>query len=220
MRYCRWLLIALLLLVTVPIASAQTAQRCFRETNQCIAGRIRQFWEQNGGLIIFGFPTGPQGEIQIEGKRYQAQTFERSRLELHPQNKRPYDVLLGRLGADRLAQQGRDWQAFPKSVAVDGCRFFPETSHNVCSTLYRTFRRNGLELDGKKGKTYAESLALFGLPLSNEHAEIFADGTTRLVQWFERARLEYHPENLGTPYEVQLGLLGNELRDNARSSLE
>ena len=34
------------------------------------------------------------------------------------------------------------------------------------------------------------------------------DGKTYLVQYFERNRLEYHPENKGTPYEVLLGLLG------------
>ncbi|MDQ6695098.1 MAG: glycosyl hydrolase [Chloroflexota bacterium] len=32
-----------------------------------------------------------------------------------------------------------------------------------------------------------------------------------LVQWTERQRLEWHPENAGTPYEVLLGLLGREL---------
>ncbi|MEO8288940.1 MAG: hypothetical protein ABI670_21200, partial [Chloroflexota bacterium] len=34
------------------------------------------------------------------------------------------------------------------------------------------------------------------------------DGKTYLVQYFERNRLEYHPENKGTPFEVLLGLLG------------
>jgi hypothetical protein len=33
-------------------------------------------------------------------------------------------------------------------------------------------------------------------------------GRPRVVQYFERARFEYFPENAGTPYEVQLGLLG------------
>jgi hypothetical protein len=31
------------------------------------------------------------------------------------------------------------------------------------------------------------------------------------VQYFERNRFEYHPENAGTPYEIQLGLLGGDL---------
>jgi hypothetical protein len=35
------------------------------------------------------------------------------------------------------------------------------------------------------------------------------------VQWFERARFELHPEN-APPFNVLLGLLGNEIRDNAQ----
>ncbi|HMO59496.1 MAG TPA: hypothetical protein PKC19_19245 [Roseiflexaceae bacterium] len=89
-------------------AAAQTAERCFPETGFCISGRIREFWEQNGGLPVFGFPIGPQQVQTIEGKSLEVQQFERNRLELHPENARPFDVLLGRLGADRLAQQGRD----------------------------------------------------------------------------------------------------------------
>src|SRR5829696_3225760 len=96
---------------------AQVSQRCFPETSFCIAGRIREFWEQNGGLAVFGFPIAAQQEELIEGQPFQAQWFERTRLELHPENARPYDVLLWRLGATRLEQQSRDWFAFPKSEA-------------------------------------------------------------------------------------------------------
>src|SRR5262245_46208448 len=106
---------AMLLVVAPQRTSAQTGQRCFPETNQCISGRIREFWEQNGGLPVFGFPITDQHEETVEGKSYQVQWFERNRLELHPENARPYDVLLGRLGVDRLQQQGRDWFQFPKS---------------------------------------------------------------------------------------------------------
>jgi hypothetical protein len=34
------------------------------------------------------------------------------------------------------------------------------------------------------------------------------------VQYFERNRFEFHPENRGTRYEVLLGLLGNDLARN------
>jgi polysaccharide biosynthesis protein PslG len=37
------------------------------------------------------------------------------------------------------------------------------------------------------------------------------DGKTYVVQYFERNRFEWHPENRGTPYEVLLGALGNTL---------
>jgi hypothetical protein len=213
MRLLRSILVVVLFLIIVPIAAAQGDQRCFPETGQCISGRIREFWEQNGGLPVFGFPTGPQQEIQIEGKLFQAQLFERNRLELHPENQRPYDVLLGRLGADRLAQQGRDPFTFPKSGVQPGCRFFPETNHNVCGDILTAWHASGLEFDGKKGKSEAENLALFGLPLSDLQTENI-QGKDYQVQWFERARFELHPENQ-PPYNVLLGLLGNEIRDNS-----
>lgn len=47
--------------------------------------------------------------------------------------------------------------------------------------------------------------ALFGKPISPaiEHQG-------RMVQWFEKARIESWPEQSGTPYEVQLGRIGAE----------
>ncbi len=212
-RHITWLVPLFFLISFVPITAAQTAERCFPETGFCISGRVREFWEQNGGLTVFGFPKGPQQETIIEGKPFQAQQFERNRLELHPENARPYDVLLGRLGADRLAQQGRDPFTFPKSTQQDGCRYFPETQHNVCGDVLQAWRANGLEFDGRTGKSEAENLALFGLPLSDLQTEEI-EGKPYQVQWFERARFELHPENQ-PPYHVLLGLLGNETAANA-----
>jgi hypothetical protein len=191
-------------------AQAQSGERCFPETGQCISGRLREYWEQNGALLVFGFPIGPQQAMTIEGQAIQAQPFERNRLELHPENARPYDVLLGRLGADRLAAQGRDWFAFPKSGNQPNCRYFAETDQSVCGEILAAWRANGLELDGRRGKTDAESLALWGLPLSGVLTETLSDGKQYQVQWFERARFELHPENT-PPYNVLFGLLGNEL---------
>src|SRR5690349_19882809 len=66
-------------------ALAQDA-RCFPETNQCISGRFRQFWEQNGGLPVFGYPLTPARDEQNpdDGQTYLTQWFERNRFELHP----------------------------------------------------------------------------------------------------------------------------------------
>ncbi len=185
--------------------------RCFEETGYCIDGRIGEYWEQNGGLPVFGLPITPQQPMMIEGKSVQAQWFERNRLELHPDNAAPYDVLLGRLGADRLAQQGYDWQSMPREAPQDGCRFFAETGRNVCGDILAAWRANGLELDGQRGFNENENLALFGLPLTGLGTETTADGRELQVQYFERARFELHPEN-DPPFHVQLGLLGNEVR--------
>ncbi|HEU5103793.1 MAG TPA: hypothetical protein VFU22_32475 [Roseiflexaceae bacterium] len=204
----------LLNLVLVAGAQAQQNERCFPETGFCISGRIREFWEQNGGLAVFGFPLGPQQQETLEGQALQAQWFERVRLELHPETARPYDVQLGRIGVDRLAQQGRDWFTFPKGEAKADCRFFAETGHNVCGDILKAWRASGLEFDGRSGKSEAESLALFGLPLGDEQTETI-EGKEYTVQWFERARFELHPENQA-PFNVLLGRLGAEVRGGSR----
>ena len=208
-RRMLWFVPLLFLFGSLPTVRAQTAERCFPETGFCMTGRVREFWEQNGGLPVFGYPKGLQQETVIEGKSFQAQPFERNRLELHPENPRPYDILLGRLGADRLAQQARDPFTFPKSTAQPNCRYFPETQHNVCGDVLKAWHTSGLEFDGRNGKSEAENLALFGLPLSDLQTEAI-EGTAYQVQWFERARFELHPENQ-PPYNVLLGLLGNEV---------
>lgn len=214
-RFVRWIAPCLIVFAFVPSVQAQSEQRCFPETGFCVSGRVREFWEQNGGLPVFGFPKSPQQETLVEGKAIQAQQFERNRLELHPENARPYDVLLGRLGADRLAQLGRDPFTIANSEPQPNCRYFTETQQNVCGDILAAWRANGLEFDGRSGKSEAESLALFGLPLSDLQSEEI-DGKVLQVQWFERARFELHPENQ-TPYNVLLGLLGNEVAGNATS---
>jgi hypothetical protein len=202
--------LSILLLVgaSTPV-QAQLGQRCFPETGFCMAGRIRAFWEQNGGLPVFGFPIGAQHEELIEGKPFQVQWFERNRLELHPENQPPYDVLLGRLGVDRLQQQGRDPSTFPKADP-QAPHYFTQIGHAIAPQFWGYWSSHGLEFDGRRGTSFAESLALFGTPLSEPAMETNSDGAAVLTQWFERARFELHPENQ-PPYDVLLGLLGDEL---------
>jgi hypothetical protein len=71
----------------------------------------------------------------------------------------------------------------------------------------RYWSSHGLEFDRRRGKSFAESLALFGYPLSEPQMEQGADGKMYLTQWFERARFEFHPNN-PRPYQVLLGRLG------------
>jgi hypothetical protein len=121
--------------------------------------------------------------------------------------------LLGRLGVDRLVQQGRDWFTFPKGGEQSGCRHFAETGHTLCGEFLNYFRSHGLDLS-QPGTTEAESLALFGMPISEAADEVSStDGKTYVTQHFERARFELHPENQ-PPFNVLLGLLGNEIRSH------
>ena len=202
-------------------ASVDASPECqrFGETNQEMCGRIRDFWHGNGGLGVFGFPTAPTrfDRNASDGRSYHTQWFERNRLEIHPENPRPYHVLLGRLGAEALQKSGRgDFaRVFPPEAPRAGCRFFDATTHNVCDQESGVGFKTYWETHGLAGLSpYEASLSLFGLPLSDAHDEdLRVDGrVVRLrVQWFERARFEWHPNN-PRAFKVLLGLLGNELR--------
>ncbi len=182
-------------------------RRYFPETGHTLGGGFRTYWEQNGGLPIFGFPISEEfTEISSDGRPVTVQYFERHRFEWRPEHAPPYNVLLSRIGDDILRRQGRDWMTFEQSGPISGCRYFAETNQSVCEPFLSYWQRNGLEFDGRPGKSYAESLALFGLPLSTPQVEETRPGTVVIVQWFERARFELHPDG-----QVLLGLLGNEL---------
>jgi hypothetical protein len=191
---------ALLFLVALiaPQTTQAQAQRCFPETGKCISGVIRSYWENNGGLAVFGYPiTDLTTETNAEGFTGPTQWFERDRLEDHTAEGK--GVLAGRLGAQKLAMEGRPWETLPKvSGAPAGCRFFPETGHSLCQPFLAYWESNG-------------GLARFGYPISEPVTERNADGYTGNFQWFERRRMEAHPENQ-PPYHILLGLLGKEVR--------
>ncbi|HEY1012925.1 MAG TPA: DUF4331 domain-containing protein [Herpetosiphonaceae bacterium] len=194
---------------TLPDTSTDNSAVYFPETGYALGGEFLRYWRKHGGLEVFGYPIN--SEAQANGTV--SQMFERNRFELHPQNAAPYNVLLGRLGAEVLELRGVDWRSFATvDKAGAGCAYFAETKHSVCGEFLKYWQSHGLEFDGKNGKAYAESLALFGLPLSEQIQETnAATGKVLTVQYFERARLEYHPENAGTAYIIQLGLLSREL---------
>lgn len=51
---------------------------------------------------------------------------------------------------------------------------------------------------------------VIGVPISEPFVEGNDDGSGRryLLQWFEKGRLEYHPELRRTHYVVEVGLVG------------
>ncbi len=182
-------------------ALAQSEALCFPETSYCISGAIRAYWERNGGLPVFGYPISAVREQTIENSwTGPTQWFQRDRLEDHANEGK--GVLAGRLGVGALEAQGIRWQeAAPDNAAFPGCRFFRETGYNLCGPFLRYWERSG-------------GLERFGYPITRERRETI-ERREYTVQYFERRRMELHPEHAGTPYEVQLGLLGTQLA-NAR----
>lgn len=76
------------------------------------------------------------------------------------------------------------------ALPLAGCEFHAITAHNVCGLFADYWAANG-------------GLAIFGYPLTEA-----VDFQGQRVQYFERARFEWHPENAGTQWEVLLTRLG------------
>ncbi len=84
------------------------------------------------------------------------------------------------------------------SEPVDGCVHFEETGHNLCDAFEVFWNEN----DGAGN---------FGMPLTDAYEEINADTLEpAIVQYVGKARLEVHPQNAGTPYEILAGRVGDE----------
>lgn len=190
-----------ILFLNRPLATSAAGERFFQETGFTLRGRFFQYWQQAGGLAQFGFPISDQFSERdpATGEVHNVQYFERARFEYHPTNTPPHDVLLGRLGNSSLEHRGVNWRTFPQTTGQGaGCRYFAETQHNLCEPFLSYWQARG-------------GLAIFGLPLSEAHpGSENVDGTTRVVQHFERNRFEAFPE-LAPAFRVQLGLLGSEL---------
>jgi hypothetical protein len=192
-------LLALMTSVAAPRnAQAQSGKLCFPETNQCIVGSIGAYWKQHGGLPIFGYPITPERIETVEGQTVPVQWFERDRLEDHG----AVGVLAGRLGASVLEQTNRPWQYFksvdPASTPTD-CQFFAPTGHSLCEPYLSYWRHQG-------------GLERFGYPITQPIYDNVEDNVEQhklAIQYFERRRMEIHPELPGSP--ILLGLLGGEV---------
>jgi spore germination protein len=185
----------------IPPTTPSADRIYFPETGHSLAYGFLDYWRRNGGLERFGYPrTEEFTEYDpMVGQSYTVQYFERARFEYHPEFRgTEFEVLLGHIGRWALARRGIDpWAtaAPPKP----GYRYFSESGHNLGGVFLTYWENNG-------------GLFSFGYPISEEVMEVNPeDGQTYLVQYFERARFEYHPEYAGTKYEVLLGLLGNEM---------
>ena len=167
----------------------------FAPTGHTLRGSFLDYWNRYGGLAQFGYPIteemtepgGPTAHLPLT-----VQYFQRARFEHHPENAGTlYEVELGLLGRELHTPDPR-----VPAQANPSVTYFPETGHNVPIQFKRYWDAHG-------------GLFVNGYPISEAFNEVNpSDGRTYLVQYFERERFEYHPENAGTPYEVELGLLG------------
>ncbi len=82
-------------------SSVNADARYFPETNHSLAYGFRAYWEQHGGVTIFGAPISEEfAELNpTDGKQYDVQYFERAKFERHPEFAgTPNEMQLGFLG--------------------------------------------------------------------------------------------------------------------------
>jgi len=90
------------------------------------------------------------------------------------------------------------WWAVNARPALAAEQCFAETGHCIMGRFLEYWNAHG-------------GLAINGYPLTEERAEQLENGNRYQVQWFERVRLEYHPEN-AAPNDFLLGQFGRAMR--------
>jgi len=155
--------------------------RYFPETGYTVQGPFLDFYERYNSVVVFGYPISP--EYESGGKK--VQWFQKARLELVGDR-----VQLGLLGTEAHGPADppvHNWTT-PWSTTQ---RYFEMTGHVVSNAFLEFFNRYG-------------GVDIFGYPISEAQLE-----GGRIVQWFQRAKMEWRPE---ARYDkVQLALLGSML---------
>lgn len=157
--------------------------RYFPQSGHTVRGDFLQFYDKHGGLEIFGYPLTIEFN---EGGRL-VQYFTCVRMEAHPES--ADRVWLGSL-ASELGYSAPPIPAENIPRASDpNRRYFKETGHTVAYSFLQYFDTHG-------------GLDIFGYPITEFEVE-----NRRIVQYFQRARMEWHPE-FPENQRVQLGNLG------------
>jgi len=186
---------ALLLLLLIALAAEglylldssgyaqERGTRYFPETGHNLQGAFFNYFQEKGGLEIFGYPI-TEG-FQEDG--FFVQYFERARLVLiGSRGKRASgseEIKMAPLG-ELLGHRSPPFKPtyhFPY-------RYYPQTGHALSFAFLDYYQAQGGE-------------EVFGYPITEPFLE-----RGLIVQYFQRARMEWHPDKK----RVQLGLLGEE----------
>jgi hypothetical protein len=148
------------------------------ETGHWISGEIlAAYLSTENYQDVYGYPiteafnrSAAPGEPEIT-----YQYFERARFEFRPNQPAEIQVTLSPLGVFLYDAEGPG-QTVPVAPGLPECRYFTETNFPVCYSFLEYFEGNG-------------GIGQFGYPISEIETH---DG--RMVQYFQRARFEWHPE--------------------------
>jgi hypothetical protein len=184
-------IVAAALFSSVPVAYPQAQPgicEYFATTGHHVCDEFLEFFNSRGGLEIFGYPT-TEGYVDPAMGRW-VQYFQNSRMEMHPENPAPYNVQLGLL----IDEMGYSYP-LPSADQIPASNnsihhYFEETGYVVSYAFLEFFREKG-------------GVDIFGYPRSQ-----FLYENGHIVQYFQRARMEWHPEDT-TGTQMQLSPIGD-----------
>jgi hypothetical protein len=167
------LFVAGMLLVTlVPSHAQQITSRYFDETGHSVKDEFLTFYlSAPDPLLVYGLPI-TEAFIDPLNKNIKMQYFQRARFELDPNAAAGKRVKLSDLGL--LTYQASKVQQVNMATNTPACRQYKDFF--VCYAFLAFFDAHG-------------GLTQFGYPISNYSKE-----GDQYIQYFERARFEYHPE--------------------------
>ncbi len=172
-----------LLAVIVNVQAQAEPLQYFPLTGHTVRGDFLAFFNARGGAEILGYPIT---EAFIQDGR-QVQYFQRMRLDLYPENEASWRVQTGPLG-NLLGLGAPPISAADIPASGDpNRRYFPETGHIVVFSFLNFYNAHG-------------GSDMFGLPITEYDSK---NG----IQYFQRARMEWHP-NAPAEQRVRLGNLG------------
>ncbi len=148
--------------------------RYFDTTGHGLSGPLLRYYTRTGGQERHGVALSEP----VRYKNYYRQFFENTVLEFYPE----YDgtgeeVKLMPLGQNAAADAKLNFSPVAPFIGTADKWYFPETGHSLAEPFLSYWRNSG-------------EINTFGLPISEEYEETWADGKTQLVQYFENTRLQ------------------------------
>lgn len=150
----------------------------FPKTGHSVAGAfLQKFNEIPNPGELYGFPITEAFRVDaaVGSPEVWVQYFERARFEYHPDNVEGLQVILSNIGV-YLHDNREPGEIVTTQPGLSACQYFSQSGYQICYAFLDYYNKNG-------------GIQQFGYPISEVELQ---DG--RMVQYFQRARFEWHPD--------------------------
>ena len=200
-RILMWAIMLLIWgLIPHEVSHAQMSPTCVDDPLSCIGEPFRDIWLKNNGPENFGLPVSEVRSQKVNNEQYLSQEFERTRIDFFLTRQAPNNLILARVGAEWLDSNIGSLMPLP-TVHYDkfmpgwaNCQQVTVGAPAVCGPFLDYYMNNGIHIDALPYVHVAERNTRYGLPLTPAMSMI-QNGETRVVQVFERARLDWYPDD-------------------------